>query len=418
MSRFLYTCLIRLYGLGIRLAALRSRKARDWVAGRKRWRERLEAQVSAPGPDWIWFHCASLGEFEQARNLIDHLYDHHPEFRILVTFFSPSGYNVRHSYPKAHHVAYLPLDTPANARDFLRIVRPRFGMFVKYEIWINLLAACNRQKIPLVLIAARPDPDSPAFRWPVRHLVQNAYTRFRHIFTQDGDSARFFRELGHPSVSVSSDTRFDRVTANKDQWQGFPEIAGWLDGRKCLVAGSTWPRDEELLIQAWLQLPAVSRPCLIMAPHDIHPEKIDQRVRAMEDLAIRYRDMAHIRPRHQILWIDTIGMLSQLYAYGDLAYVGGGFSRALHNILEPAVFGNPIFIGPRYERFPEAVDLIRLGGCMSVSQTGDLAEQIRQVLEQEELRQAKARTNTGYIAERAGATEKILTWLASEGWLS
>ncbi len=413
----LYTGLIRIYGLGIRLKSLRDSKAKAWLSGRKNWKHQLKAATKDRDARWIWFHCASLGEFEQARNLIDYLYDNHPECRLLITFFSASGYEIRHNYPKAHHVAYLPLDTPANARHFLEIVKPAFAVFIKYELWYNFLSACESATVPLILIAARPNPQSASFRWPLKPIFQQSYLRFAHIFTQDDASADLLTSIGHPSVSVSWDTRFDRVTANKDQWSGFPDIAEWLDGRKCLVAGSTWPRDEEVVLQAWLKLPEAQRPCLIIAPHDIHIEAIDLRVKEMEEWAIRYRDIDQISHQHQILWIDRIGMLSHLYAYGDVAYIGGAFGKGLHNILEAAVFGNPILIGPRYDRFPEAVDLMAKGSCMSVSNAAELAKQLRAFLEQEELRQECGRINTAYVSQGAGATETIIQWLESRNWL-
>lgn len=413
----LYTLAIRVYGLGIRLAAWRSKKAQSWVAGRKSWSENLSRAVQTEGSPWIWFHCASLGEFEQARNLIDELYDHHPEFRILITFFSPSGYEIRSTYGKCHHVAYLPLDTPQNAQSFFQIITPVFGVFVKYEIWLTFLKEARNQAVPLMLVAARPDPQSIALKWPARKLFQEGYLSFRHIFTQDEASASLLRALGHPSVSVSADTRFDRVASNQSQRKSIPQIEDWLNGRSCLIAGSTWPREEKMLMQAWESLPEENRPRLIIAPHEIHPEAIDEWIEKSAGKAIRYRDIDRLSTQHEILWIDCIGLLSGLYAYGEIAYVGGAFDKGLHNILEAAVYGCSLIIGPRHSRFPEAQELIVAGGCTSVNNASELTGVLLELLRNSELRTIAARINKTYIQNRVGATEKVLDWMRNEKWL-
>lgn len=413
----LYTLAIKIYGVGIRLAARKSKKARFWVEGRKHWHDNLSRVVETEGPPWVWFHCASLGEFEQARNLIDELYDHHPQFRTLVTFFSPSGFRIRSAYPKCHHVAYLPLDTPRNAESFLTLVKPQFGVFVKYELWLNFLREARKQQIPLTLVAARPDPQSKILKWPVRKLFKEGYLSFQHIFTQDESSSNLLQALGHPSVSVSADTRFDRVLSNQSQRKSLHHIESWLDGRACLIAGSTWPTEEKMLMQAWEALPDEIRPVMIIAPHEIHTEMIDEWITKSEGKAIRYQDAELLTEQHKILWIDCIGLLSGLYAYGEIAYVGGAFDKGLHNILEAAVYGCSLVIGPKHNRFPEATDLIAHGGCSSVNNASELTGVLIELLRNSELRESKARINKVYIQDRVGATEKILDWMLAEKWL-
>lgn len=417
MLESFYTLAIRAYGLSIRFVGRRNEKARFWVEGRKSWKRDLTRAIEPDGPPWVWFHCASLGEFEQARNLIDEVYDHHPEFRILLTFFSPSGYRIRSGYTKCHHVAYLPLDTPENARFFLELTRPQFGIFVKYELWLNFLTEARDRQIPLALIAARPDPNSMTLKWPARKLFRKGYMSFQHIFTQDERSASLLTMLGHESVSVSADTRFDRVASNQSQRKSLPKIEQWLNGRTCLIAGSTWPTEEQMLMQAWEMLPEDNRPLLIIAPHEIHPHSIDEWIEATDGKAIRYKDIDQLSTQHQILWIDCIGLLSGLYAYGEIAYVGGAFDKGLHNILEAAVYGCSLVIGPKYSRFPEACDLISAGGCSSVNNASELAGVLGELLRNSELRKNKARINSTYVQERIGATEKILNWMQSEKWL-
>lgn len=417
MLEALYTLAIRAYGLAIRFVARRNAKARLWVEGRKSWKKDLASAIKTDGPPWVWFHCASLGEFEQARNLIDEVYDHHPEFRILLTFFSPSGYQVRSTYAKCHHVAYLPLDTPSNAESFIELVKPQFGIFVKYELWLNFLTEARNRRIPLALVAARPDPQSMTMKSPAKKLFREGYLSFQHIFTQDKSSADLLRALGHPSVSVSADTRFDRVASNQSQRKPLPHIEAWLDDRDCLIAGSTWPIEEEMLMHAWESLPDEIRPLLIIAPHEIHQDSIDSWIEASGGIAIRYRDIDQLSAQHQVLWIDCIGLLSGLYAYGEIAYVGGAFDKGLHNILEAAVYGCSLVIGPKYARFPEATELIAAGGCSSVNNASELTGVLVELLRNSELREKKARINTDYIQERVGATETILNWMRSEKWL-
>lgn len=413
----LYTLGIRLYGLGIWLASLRSIKARRWVKGRASWAQNLQANIQTQGAPWIWFHCASLGEFEQARNLIDELYDHHPEFRVLVTFYSPSGYEIRQSYSKCHHVAYLPLDTPSNAKRFFDIVTPAFAVFVKYELWLNILAEAQSRALKLILVSARPDPEGMSLAWPMRKLFRKGYLSFAHIFTQDDSSATLLRSLGHPSVSVSADTRFDRVASNQSQRVPILAIEQWLGGKTCMVAGSTWPTGDQLLMDAWQALPDDLRPRMIIAPHEIHPDQIDRWVDEADGKAIRYRDIDQISDQHEILWIDCIGLLSGLYAYADIAYVGGAFDRGLHNILEAAVYGCSLIVGPKFRRFPEAQDLIEAGGCTSVKNLSEMTSSLNELLRNSETRKNKAGINRAYIHERVGATQKVLDWMRSQDWI-
>ncbi len=413
----LYEWGIRLYGLGILLAGRFSHKALLWINGRKDWSHRLRAAVATEGLPWVWIHCASLGEFEQGRNLIDTLYDEHPGFRILVTFFSPSGYEIRKNYAKAHHVAYLPLDTAANARVFLQTVSPAFGIFIKYELWMNHLREARRLAIPLILVAARPHPEKWSFKWPAQRLFREAYLSFQHIFTQDEASHIFLAKLGHPSLSVSSDTRFDRVSSNRDNWQEVPGIAAFLRGRTCLVAGSTWPKEEDLLLRAWSTLPEDLRPCLIIAPHEIHLAHIQTQINALPKQSLCYSNIDSLSLTHEILWIDQIGLLSRLYAYGSMAYVGGAFDKGLHNVLEAAVYGCNLLIGPRYQRFPEAVELVKLGACQSIDSTESLREAIEGICRNHELREKRSRTLIRYVEDRTGATLSVISWLKKTGWL-
>lgn len=417
LLRFLYSASIIAFGWAIHFVSRKQGKARDWVKGRKGWRERISS-LSSLGDNWVWFHCASLGEFEQGRNLIDYLYDNHPEYRILVTFFSPSGYLVRSGYSKAHHVDYLPLDSPRNARFFIHQLRPVFGIFIKYELWVNTLLEAKKQNIPLILVAARPNPSALILKWPLRKLFRRAYLAFDHIFTQNETSEVLLEKLGHPSVSVSSDTRFDRVSSTKTHWSPIEPISQWVGNSPCLVAGSTWPRDEEILLEAWNQLAPQQRPKLIIAPHEIKDHRIDQQILKSNGSGIRHSHISGIHHGHHILWIDCIGLLADLYAYADIAYVGGGFGTGLHNILEPAVFGASLIVGPELRKFPEALDLQRAGGLKSIQSSAELAGILQEELNDPKRRAASGHINQRYVSERQGATKIISSWMYNSGWLT
>ena len=414
----LYSFAIALYGGLLHLAAsLGHPKAKAWVAGRRNWEARLRAAIQTEGPPWVWIHCASLGEFEQGRPLIDYLHDNHPEWRLLVTFFSDSGFRIRQHYPKAHHVAFLPLDLPGQARRFLSIVNPAFGVFVKYELWLNTLAEARHRNIPLLLIAARPKAESPAFRWPLRGLYRKGYASFAHIFAQDTQAEDTLRSLGLSRVSVGSDPRYDRVAAGAAQWTEVPGIRDFLRGRPCIVAGSTWPQDEALLLPAWQALPPANRPCLIIAPHEIHKEKLRKLTDESAGKALLYSELSQLSDSHEVLWIDNVGMLSRLYAYAKVAYVGGAFGSGLHNILEAAVFGCPLLFGPKYQAFPEAEALVASGGAVSVKTREELQQQLAAWLgntaDTDRLRIA----NRQFVEEKKGATDTIIRWITAAGWL-
>ncbi|TAE56662.1 MAG: 3-deoxy-D-manno-octulosonic acid transferase, partial [Bacteroidetes bacterium] len=306
--RQLYTLGIRLYGLALWLAAAFRPKARMWVQGRQDWRENLQKALPTHTAPRFWFHCASLGEFEQGRNLIDLLRASYPQGQIVVSFFSPSGYEIRKTYPAADHVCYLPLDTPGNAADFVRILRPDVAFFVKYELWIHTLAALRKARVPTLLISARVGESSSFLRSPLRGLYKEAFAGFRAIFTQDEDSARRIRDFsGNEQVFVSYDTRYDRVTANREAFADIPEISAFVGGRTCMVAGSTWPADEALVLESFTHLIQEHDLCLIIAPHEIHPEAIRSMCRRFPDLSLLYSERAQASGRERILWIDNIG---------------------------------------------------------------------------------------------------------------
>lgn len=408
---FAYHFGIRMYGWGIRLAAPFVPKARQWVQGRKDWKNQLR-QALGSRKGWIWMHCSSLGEFEQGRPLLEKIRSEHPGQALLLTFFSPSGYLVRKSYPVVDHVAYLPLDTPGNARAFLDLVQPRLAFFVKYDLWLNHLAELQARKVPHFLVSALLRPDSRFLRSRLKNLYRKAFLGFAHIFAQDEGTVHLLREfVGEVPVVVTGDTRFDRVVQLPDQFQALPEIEAFVGGRTCIVAGSPHAPDEKLLLPA---IERLRRPglCWIVAPHEIDREAILKL--AGEDAAHR---VVHSQYDGQsteadVLWVDRVGLLGRLYHYAAAAYIGGGFGGGIHNTQEPAVYGIPILFGPKYQGFQEAVDMVEQGGARVVRDADELVEALNLWLNDESLRQQLGSQNAAYMNDQAGATQQIWQLIA------
>lgn len=412
MRLTIYTLLIYLYGFFLQIAAHFHPKAHKWVRGRKNWREELE-KGRTPGR-WIWFHCASLGEFEQGRNLIEALKRDHPGLKILLTFFSPSGYEVRKGYKQADLVAYLPLDTPRNAREFVHIVKPEMAFFIKYELWLHTLRTLAENRIPTFLVAARVRADSAFLTSFFAPLYRQAFRDYRAIFTQDEATMRLLQSFaGVEEVHTSGDTRYDRVAATRTGFQPIPGVEAFKGQRLCWVVGSSWPQEERMILPVFDRLCRDVDLCLIVAPHEIHPEAIAQWVGQNPGISLTFSQISSLEPQHRILWIDNIGLLSSLYHYADIAYVGGAWGSGLHNILEPTVFGCPVIFGPKYRGFQEAIDLIDAGGAFSVDSETALYQQMHKLLENPEHMAEIRRNNETFVQQREGATAFILEWLAA-----
>lgn len=412
--RFLYTVAIYAYGLSLKLAAFFHAKARLWVAGRENWEKQLREHI-APGEKWVWFHCASLGEFEQARNLIDAIKKCAPDHGILVSFYSPSGYEIRKHYSNADYVCYLPLDTPRNMKKWADIVRPQVAFLVKYELWLHMMGALHRMHIPVLLISARLTEESGFLRKPFAPLFRKAFLQCRAIFTQDDDSARLLESFTeHPMIIHSSDTRYDRVSTNVSEFVAIPEVEAFRRDRLCIVCGSTWPVAEAGLMKAYEKLRNDFDLCLILAPHEIDLSRIQKWIDAYPEESLRYADISNLNENHNVLWVDHIGKLSRLYNYADVAYVGGAWSKGLHNILEAAVFGCPIIFGSNIAKFPEAQDLVKEGGAFTVDSPEDLEGIFRTLLNDGQRRKEIRGKNSELVQHRQGATRQILQWCVNE----
>ena len=418
----LFTLGVLLYTLGILLAALLGHpKAKQWVAGR--WQQRkayIPRTVDAPKERWVWFHAASLGEFEQGRPVIEALKKDFPQYKILLSFFSPSGYEIRKDYPLADEVLYLPTDTPRHAAQW--VVRHRFvaAFFIKYEFWFNYMQALKQAGIPLFYISLILKPESYFFQWygtKFRKQLGNV----THFFVQDETTERLLQKHGFGNVTVCGDTRFDRVAAIAQQAKPFADIERFIGGRKCIIAGSTWPPDEKLLAPFVATMP--DDYCFIIAPHDISENHVGQ-IMAMFPEAQRFTKMdpdqplgsLSLRPlslveaskRPQILVVDTIGILSQLYQYARFVYIGGGFGVNIHNIQEPVTFGCPVVFGPKYKSFKEAVDLVAMEGAFPVADAKELASVFNRLMTDEVFCQQASKTCLDYLNSQLGATKTIV----------
>ncbi len=362
----------------------------------------------------VWFHCASLGEFEQGRPIIEQVAQQYPQYKIVLTFFSPSGYEVRKNYPGAHYIFYLPLDTAGNAKRFVNAVNPRLAIFVKYEFWYYYLRELHRRHIPVISVSAI-FRDKQVFFKPYGRFYRNVLHLFTHLFTQNKHSAKLLRQHGIQHVTVAGDTRFDRVLQTAAEVKNIPLIAAFKQNDPVFIIGSSWPEDMAILIPFMQQHISTLR--FIVAPHEIKDTEINQLLHTFTGQAIRYSGaQLSTVGNFRVMIIDNIGLLSSLYRYGTYGYIGGAFGKGLHNTLEAAVFGLPLFFGPAYNKFQEAIDLVNLNCAFPIRNTTELNAQYTQLQHNTAERTAIGERAKGYIWQQAGATAKILR--ASHRWLT
>ncbi|MBA3680430.1 MAG: 3-deoxy-D-manno-octulosonic acid transferase [Bacteroidetes bacterium] len=407
---FLYNLVIYLYGIVIKLASINKLKARQWVAGRKNWRDHLEKKITAlNSQNIIWVHCASYGEFEQGRPLIEAIKKKHPDHKIVLSFFSPSGYEVFKDWRGAEVICYLPLDTRSNARDFIRIVKPKAAIFIKYEFWLNFLFTLKSQNIPAYLVSAVFKPHHPFFKW-YGGIFKRSLKTFNKLFIQDEASGNLLKKIGIENFEVCGDTRFDRVVEIKENFTELPFIKQFCGDSRILVAGSTWPGDDELLIEAFkaLNLPDLK---LILVPHNVDEKDIQKLSVLLEKNSLDFHLFSEQKPggSSKILVVDTIGMLSKIYNYATVTYIGGGLDEGIHNCLEPAVYFKPvIFYGNDYHKYNEAVELIELKAAKNILSSGALAAEISGYLNNKVVLTEIENKLKLYFQEKSGTTKKVL----------
>jgi 3-deoxy-D-manno-octulosonic-acid transferase len=397
----LYNFGITLYFWLLYIVSIFNNKAKLWIKGR-------QGQQVQPLASSIWFHFASLGEFEQGRPVLERMRQLYPGKPIVITFFSPSGYEVRKNTPLADAVYYLPLDTRRNARKFVEAIKPDMAIFTKYEYWYHYFDRLHQQHVPLYIISGIFRPGQVFFKW-YGGLHRRMLKRVTWFFVQDADSKHLLQGLGKSNITISGDTRFDRVWTNAKEPKPLQEIEAFKGDKKLFIAGSTWPADEKLLAALIAKHPDWK---FIIAPHEIGEDKIGHVLNLLpKESSIRYSEISNLKYHVSNLVIDNIGMLSSLYQYADIAYIGGGFGAGIHNTLEAAAFGMPVIFGPKYDKFKEAKDMMALEAAFSINSEKELLIIAGSLMDDEIFRYRTSRTAKKYVEDHIGATEAIVKYI-------
>lgn len=401
----MYSLAIYLYMFGVIVASLFNKKARLITKGHINTFRILRHQIDK-NARYVWFHAASLGEFEQGRPLMERFRRDHPEYKILLTFFSPSGYEVRKNYEGADVICYLPFDTPGNVLSFFRLVHPEMAFFIKYEFWLNFMQACYRRKIPVYSVSSIFRPNKVFFRWYGKGYSK-VLRYVTHFFVQDEESRQLLslRDV-RDNVTVVGDTRFDRVLDICHQAKDLPLLERFAsDAPFVFVAGSSWAPDEDLIVPYFNAHPGMK---LILAPHVISEEHLTQIENKLKRPSLRYTETTEDNvSRADCLIINCFGLLSSIYRYAHVAYVGGGFGAGIHNVPEAAVYGIPVLIGPNNKGFREAQDLLRLGGCFEITGQTLFNAVVSRLMSKKKFRQQRGAIGKHYIESNAGAADKI-----------
>ncbi len=405
---FLYNIFIYIYWGIIQIASLFNPKAKLWIKGRKNIFQELD-RINPTGKKLVWFHAASLGEFEQGRPIIEGFRKKFPDYKILLTFFSPSGYEPRKKYEYADFICYMPIDTFRQAKRFIDLVKPDIVFFIKYEFWFNYLKILSRKHIPVYIISAIFRKEQHFFK-PYGFWFRKQLNCFTHFFVQNENSKQLLDAIGFKNVTVSGDTRFDRVFMAADQKKAFPLIEQFKGASSLFVAGSSWSVDE-YLIKALVDENMHDLKFLI-APHEIHKSHIDEILKKMTGRTILFSQANETNIHNaDILIIDSIGILLHLYQYATITYIGGGFGKSIHNILESAAFGNPVLFGPNHTKFQEADDLIKQGGGFCINDSKELIRKVKQLLEDKSYLENTSSICSKYVLQNKGATEIILQYI-------
>jgi 3-deoxy-D-manno-octulosonic-acid transferase len=416
---FFYSLAIRLYSGLVAVASLfGNKKAQQWWKGRNKQWENLVSENKED--EWLWMHVSSLGEFEQGLPVIESLKKNFPKYKILLTFFSPSGYEPRKNFPLADKVAYMPSDTLQNAKKLVRNFNIKAAFFVKYDFWFNYMKVLKKNDIPLYYISALLHPDHYFFKF-YSSWFRKQLLNVSHYFVQNDETAKLLKSIGIENATVTGDTRFDRVYDIAKQSKSFPEIEEFIAGRHCIIAGSSWPSDEKFIIPFSKKMP--DDYSLIIAPHDVSESHIKQ-ITSQLDSYVLYSQLTlpisqqlsnlAAQQHKKVLVVDTIGILKQIYKYARFAYVGGGFMSSIHNTQEALVFGCPVVVGPKYTKFVEAVDLVRDGGMFSVENQQEFDDIFEQLMNDDNFYNKASGICQDYIQLSIGATGKIMKRLNDE----
>ena len=405
----MYSLIIHLYAFFIELISPFHKKARLMRLGQWKTNGTLREKIDR-NAKYIWFHASSLGEFEQGRPLIEKIKAEHPEYKILLTFFSPSGYEVRKNYGGADVVCYLPFDTPYRVKKFLDLSKPVMAIFIKYEFWDNYLSELKRRNIPVYIVSAIFRKEQLFFKW-YGGMYRKVLSYFTHIFVQDDASRELLSKYGVTNVSVFGDTRFDRVQDVYKNTKQVPMVDLFVnnnrsDNQLTMVAGSSWQQDEEVYLNYFNDHPELK---LIIAPHEIHKDHLMHIESMLKRPSIRLSEATEkdIKGKSCLI-VDSFGLLSSIYRYGDLAYIGGGFGAGIHNVLEAAVYGMPVIFGPKYQKFKEARDLLQVGGAFSITDEKTFESKMEELSTYRDLLEAAGAAAGDFVKSNIGATNRII----------
>ena len=419
---FFYHIFLAVYWAGVRIVGIQNKKARAWIIGRFNWKLKLQTAVAnlpkraiGKKPQTVWMHCSSLGEFEQGRPVIEKLKAQDPSIIVIVSFFSPSGYEVMKNYSGAEVVCYLPMDSPVNAGDFISTINPTMVLWVKYEYWFYYLQEIHRRNIPLLLISGIFRPDQPFFKWHGK-LHRQMLPFFSHLFVQNQASKALTEKIiPAEKISISGDTRFDRVMSIAEKFEPLPIIENWIGNTtKVVVAGSTWDEDEKILTHYTKLHPEIK---FIIAPHNINELEIKDVVKLFPEASLfstltKNNIAGEIPANSHTLIIDNVGMLARLYHYATIAYIGGGFGNdGVHNVLEAAVYNKPVIHGPEYEKFAEAKGLIETGGAFEIADALELEEVMDKLFTDEAFYKTSAMAAGTFVYTQQGPTLKVVDYI-------
>ncbi len=406
MFEIIYSIIIKLYVFIIHIASIFNNKAKLWVKGRKNLLNKINEKIFKTTHN-IWFHAASVGEFEQARPLIEKIKTQFPNYKIILTFFSPSGYELRKNYDKADFIYYLPADTQKNAKKFIEKINPEIVFFVKYEFWYFYLQTLRKKAIKTYLISGIFRENQIFFRRIGRKYAE-LLTCFEHFFVQNQESADLLSKLGYKNITTAGDTRFDRVIEIAENSGNLPEIEKFVNNDLCIIAGSTWQPDEDLLVK-YINSTNIK---FIIAPHEINKNHIDKLSQKINKKTILYSNISTTQQTdYQVVIINNIGMLSKIYKYGKIAYIGGGFGAGIHNIIEAAVYGMPVIFGTNYKKFQEAKDLIEIGSAFSIENYSELENIFNKLLNNPDLLKKCSDKARQYVYKNKGATKQIIDYI-------
>ena len=415
LVKFFYQAFIILYPLAVRLASPFNRKAKLWLDGRKNIFEKLQAAIDHPQPI-VWMHCSSLGEFEQGRPLIEKVKQQYPAYKILITFFSPSGYEVCKNYEHADYVFYLPMDSANNAKHFITIVQPTLIIFVKYEFWHHYLHEAKARNIPTLLISSIFRKSQPFFK-SYGNFYRKMLSCFTHIFVQNEESVLQLQSIQfEKDVTIVGDTRFDRVIEIAEKAEPILVLENFLKNKEVIVAGSTWLEDDKELAHFVNTMMDIM---FIIAPHNIEKERLQECLKIYKRAALFSTISKGIPASTNAIVIDNIGLLSRLYKYATIAYVGGGFGGdGVHNVLEPAVYGKPVVFGPEYEKYFEAIELVDTKGATTVESVIELEATFVRLLKKDNEYDQCCKAAKEYVYSKRGATDKLLQFIQANRLLT